>query len=151
MSDSLWLHGLYPARLLYQWVFSRQEYWSGLPFPPLGIEPASPASLALPVDSLPPEPSRKPVSCLLSSYIIVVHTLTNLHHLNIFKIDISSFVFLNWVSDHNITILTQWYDFMVPKVGLFAFNWKTLLFFFFVFFLVFTFWPHRGACGILVL
>ena len=38
--------------------FSRQEYWSGLPFPPLGdlpdpgIEPVSPASLALQVDSL---------------------------------------------------------------------------------------------------
>ena len=39
--------------------FSRQEYWSGLPFPPpgdlpeLGIEPESPE---LQADSLPPEP-----------------------------------------------------------------------------------------------
>ena len=39
--------------------FSRQEYWSGLPFPPPGdlpnpgIEPRSPA---LQVDSLPAEP-----------------------------------------------------------------------------------------------
>ena len=39
--------------------FSRQEYWSGLPFPPTGdlpspgIESASPASSALQVDSLP--------------------------------------------------------------------------------------------------
>ena len=39
--------------------FSRQEYWSGLPFPPLGdlpdpgIEPASPVSPALQADSLP--------------------------------------------------------------------------------------------------
>ena len=38
--------------------FSRQEYWSGLPCPPpgdlpeLGIEPASPVSPALQVDSL---------------------------------------------------------------------------------------------------
>ena len=38
--------------------FSRQEYWSGLPFPPpgdlpdLGIEPTAPASLALQADSL---------------------------------------------------------------------------------------------------
>ena len=37
--------------------FSRQEYWSGLPFPSpghllnLGIEPVSPASLALQADS----------------------------------------------------------------------------------------------------
>ena len=45
--------------------FSRQEYWSGLPCPPPGdlphpgIEPASPVSPALQVDSLPTEPSRK--------------------------------------------------------------------------------------------
>ena len=41
--------------------FSRQEYWSGLPWPPPGripnpgIEPTSPASSALQVDSLPAE------------------------------------------------------------------------------------------------
>ena len=28
VSDSLWPHGLYPARLLGPWGFSRQEYWS---------------------------------------------------------------------------------------------------------------------------
>ena len=44
----------------------RQEYWSGLPFPPLGnlpdprTEPASPVSLALQAYSLPTEPSGKP-------------------------------------------------------------------------------------------
>ena len=43
--------------------FSRQEYWSGLPFPPPGelpdpgIEPMSPVSPALQADSLPLEPS----------------------------------------------------------------------------------------------
>ena len=43
--------------------FSRQEYWSGLPFPPPGtlpdpgIEPRSPA---LQADSLPSEPLGKP-------------------------------------------------------------------------------------------
>ena len=43
--------------------FSRQEYWSRLPFPPLGdlpnleIQPTSPASPALQVDSLPTEPT----------------------------------------------------------------------------------------------
>ena len=31
MSNSLWPHGLLPARLLCPWGFSRQEYWSGLP------------------------------------------------------------------------------------------------------------------------
>ena len=46
--------------------FSRQEYWSGLPFPPaedlpdLGIESMSPVSPVLQEDSLPTEPSRKP-------------------------------------------------------------------------------------------
>ena len=33
MSDSLWPHGLQPARLLCPWGLSRQEYWNGLPFP----------------------------------------------------------------------------------------------------------------------
>ena len=43
--------------------FSRQEYWSGFPFPSPGnlpdpgIEPGSPA---LQPDSLPPEPAGKP-------------------------------------------------------------------------------------------
>ena len=46
--------------------FSKQEYWSGLPFPPpgdllnSGIEPASLAAPALQVDSLPPVPPGKP-------------------------------------------------------------------------------------------
>ena len=45
--------------------FSRQEYWSGLPFPSLGylpnpgIEPGSPVSQ---VDSLLPEPPGEPMS-----------------------------------------------------------------------------------------
>ena len=45
---------------------SRQEYWSGLPCPPLGdlpdpgIEPTSPMSPALQVDSLTAEPLGKP-------------------------------------------------------------------------------------------
>ena len=42
--------------------FSRQKYWSGLPFPPPGDLPTpgiEPVSLALKVDSLPVEPARK--------------------------------------------------------------------------------------------
>ena len=48
--------------------FSRQECWSGLPFPPpgdlphLGTEPGSPA---LKADSLPSEPQGKPISYIL--------------------------------------------------------------------------------------
>ena len=47
--------------------FSRQEYWSGLPCPPLGDLPSPgivPRSPALQVDSLPTEPPGKPRSGL---------------------------------------------------------------------------------------
>ena len=50
--------------------FSRQAYWSGVPFsspgdlPYPGIEPASPVSPALKVGFLPSEPSGKPSSIL---------------------------------------------------------------------------------------
>ena len=39
ISSSLQPHGLYPAKLLCPWGFSRQEYWNGLPFPPPGDLP----------------------------------------------------------------------------------------------------------------
>ena len=48
--------------------FSRQEYWSGLPFPSAGdlpypgIEPGSPA---LQADALPSEPPRNPIHRVL--------------------------------------------------------------------------------------
>ena len=48
--------------------FSRQEYWSGLPFPSPGdfpepgIKPGSPVSPALQADSLPSESPGKPCS-----------------------------------------------------------------------------------------
>ena len=47
----------------------RQEYWSGLPFPPPrdlrdpGIEPGSPLSPALQADSFTTEPPGKPKLC----------------------------------------------------------------------------------------
>ena len=53
--------------------FSRQECWSGLPFPSpgylpdLGIEPASPASQA---DALPSEPPGKILIYSLSAYCV---------------------------------------------------------------------------------
>ena len=55
--------------------FSRQEYWSGLPFPPPGdlpdpgIEPTSPVSPALQVGSLHTESSEK-----LSLFKIILKT-----------------------------------------------------------------------------
>ena len=65
VSHSLQPHGLQPIRLLSPWGFSRQEYWSGLPWPPPenlhnpGIEPKSPA---LQADSLLSEPPEKPMN-----------------------------------------------------------------------------------------
>ena len=62
MSDSLQPHVPHPPM-----VFSRQEYWSGLTFvppgdlPDPGIKPKSPVSPALQADSLPTEPSEKPI------------------------------------------------------------------------------------------
>ena len=63
VSNSLPPHGLQLTRLLCPCEFSRQEYWSGLPCPPLrdlpnpGIKPRSPA---LQADSLLSEPPGKP-------------------------------------------------------------------------------------------
>ena len=57
--------------------FSKQEYWSGLPFsspgdlPSAGIKPESPVSPALQADSLPLEPLGE------ASYIIDKASLSN--------------------------------------------------------------------------
>ena len=62
MSNSLRPHGLKPARLLLFIGFSRQEYWSGLPFPSQGdlpdpgIKPGSPTLQAGSLASLLSEP-----------------------------------------------------------------------------------------------
>ena len=62
VSDSLRPHRLWFTRLHCPWGFSRQEYWSGLPFPSpgdlpnAGIEPRSPT---LQADSLMSEPPGK--------------------------------------------------------------------------------------------
>ena len=49
--------------------FSRQEYWSGLPFPSPGDLPdpgIKPGSPALQADALPSEPPGKPVFMLVA-------------------------------------------------------------------------------------
>ena len=54
--------------------FSRQEYWSGLPFPSIGdlpdpgIEPGSPT---LQVDALTSEPPGKPTLTLFKGYLLL--------------------------------------------------------------------------------
>ena len=58
MSDSLRPHGLWPARLLHPWDFFRQQYCSGMPFPPPGYLP---------------DPGREPVSPVLVGDSILYH------------------------------------------------------------------------------
>ena len=55
----MWLHGLWPTRLLCPWDF-RQEYWSGLPFP-------SPWDLLNP-EIEPVSPALQVVSCIASGF-----------------------------------------------------------------------------------
>ena len=52
-----------PLQVPLSMEFPRQEYWSGLPFPPPADLPnpgIKPRSLALQMDSLPSEPPGKP-------------------------------------------------------------------------------------------
>ena len=66
VAQSIWLvmtPWTLAASLLCPWGFSRQECWSGLPFPSLGDLPnpgIKPRSPTLQVDSLPSEPPGKP-------------------------------------------------------------------------------------------
>ena len=74
VSDSLGPHGLQSARLLYPWIFSRQEYWSRFPcplpgdLPNPGIKPRSPK---LQVDCLPSEPPGKPKNTGMGSLSVL--------------------------------------------------------------------------------
>ena len=68
VSNSLWPHGLQPARLLCPWGFSRQEYWGGMSCPPPGDFPkpgTEPRSPALQADSLPSVLPAKPMNTVV--------------------------------------------------------------------------------------
>ena len=59
--------------------FSKQEYWSGLPFPSLGDLPnrgIKPRSSALQADSLLTEPWGKPLSCMSCLYTLEINPLS---------------------------------------------------------------------------
>ena len=59
--------------------FSKQEYWSGLPFPPPGDLPApgiKPWSSALQPDPLPSEPPRKPPLCRPKKNVVEMYFQT---------------------------------------------------------------------------
>ena len=78
VSNYLWPHRLHVTRLLCPWGFSRQQYWSGLPYPSaedlpnIGIKPRS---LALQADSLLTEPPGKSWHMSVSSVIQLCPTL----------------------------------------------------------------------------
>ena len=71
MSNSLQPHGLVAYQAPPSMGFSRQDYWSGLPFPSPGdlpdpgIEPGSPAFQA---DTLTSEPLGKPILDILYTW-----------------------------------------------------------------------------------
>ena len=61
--------------------FSRQEYWSGLPFPSSGDLPdpgIKPRSPALQTDALPSEPPGKPVTPGLGAILKHRNSLINI-------------------------------------------------------------------------
>ena len=69
-------HGLERNRLVCPWRFSRQEYWSGLPFCPPGDLPnpeIKPESTALQADSLLSEPPGKPWNVRMITYWWLCH------------------------------------------------------------------------------
>ena len=71
ISHSLHPHELQPTRLLCLWGFSRQEYWSGLPFYSPGDLPDSetkPGSTALETNSLSSKSPGKPFSAKPACY-----------------------------------------------------------------------------------
>ena len=82
VSNSLRPHG--PVRSLCPWNFSRQEYWSRLPFPTPeelsypGIKPLSPVSPALHADSLPLSHMGSPLS-LNAEMLKYLEASTHLH------------------------------------------------------------------------
>ena len=63
--------------------FSRQEYWSGLPFPSPGDLPnpeIKPRSLAFQADSLPSEPPGKPQAKDAYGLILILETVNMLYY-----------------------------------------------------------------------
>ena len=75
-------HGLQPARLLCPWGFSRQEYWSGYPFPSPGDLPnpgIKPRSPALQTDSFLSQPPGKHYYyfVLFDCFPLLLHFLTS--------------------------------------------------------------------------
>ena len=85
MCDSLQPHVLQPIRFLLSMEFSRQEYWSGLPFPSPGNLPDPGIRPRLPVlqaDSLPLEPHKNKQKSHIGTqvHIYIFWLLTHCSH-----------------------------------------------------------------------
>ena len=79
--------------------FSRQEYWNGFPFLPLGNLPdpgSEPVSPALQADSLPTEPSGKP-----HMSVTLWHTKVLLLNLNVTLVIM---IYISGVDQENLTL-----------------------------------------------
>ena len=87
---SLVLQGPQPTRLLCPWEFSRQEYWNGLPCPPLGdlpnpqTEPVSLVSSALVGGFFTTGHLGSPVFLLKKFMNVLVKHITNVSSTEIF-------------------------------------------------------------------
>ena len=96
---TLQLHGLQPARLTLSMDFSKQEYWSGLPFPTPGelpnpeIKPLSLPFPALQTDSLPLAPPEKARKALFNLFFIEVQLIYNVMLISAVQIS-DSFIYI---------------------------------------------------------
>ena len=104
--------------------FSRQEYWSGLPYPSPGNLPdpgIKPESPALQVDSLPLAPPGKPSSQdILQRWSSHSDLFIELHHLNGWLL---LFVLLKHHFPHSPNRLISKVEILIPKK--FAVDWPT--------------------------
>ena len=72
--------------------FSRQEYWSELPFPSPGALPDTgikPKSPALQADSLQSEPPGKPLSLKIFQLFVMIHTVRGFSTISEAEVDVS--------------------------------------------------------------
>ena len=123
------LCNLTESKLLYLWgLFFRQEHKSGLPFPPsedfpdAGIEFVSPA---LQADSLPPEPSGKPINTDIygfilwvwgdNAYEILPQCMTNWKHS--YVMDILKILVLKSLLPRTWDLVSAWVKTLHPMEG----------------------------------
>ena len=115
MPDSLQPHGLQPTRLLCPWYFSRQGYWSGLPFP-------SPGNL--------PDPGIKPlVSYTAGRFFTTWATREATKTLQLFLIPQRIGLKPEWYPEADSSIWLHCIQFASSYQGDFQWRWKSIDFY----------------------